>query len=707
MTAIAIVSSLLFMSQFPAISPVANVHPDETTQLPPPNTDSDGDMIPDVHESLFEEWMNWTNVDGREISIEGLDKNDATDAALDMDRDGLNSTEEFCWPYPANCTAPGFPRGLTGQANEQGDRKYLDPRVADTDGDGLPDGFEAYMCERIGGFNVITQRFNCLRFDPLNGSDFTDDPDEDGFDIDRDGELSVTERYTSSEEYAFGTNETFITELDGLWCRATLPEGSDFRAWPYIGTNSNSTFRNILSACTTNSTGTVGEDLWLGTDPLLDDSDRYHWDGFAIRSLYPSFGDGMLDGWEVHFGLDPLNRTNALIDEDRDGWDRNRDGIITDDLSRTLTALSVGEALSNIQEYKIHFDDGNTVYPGLKSTELGQTGEVVRYPLIFDEEGGIETIHYDIKSLLAYENTLHVITSYGMTAINLETNESVHQWYPQGVIASDATHITQDGVTFAIGISTSEGVMVVPILTDGTMASLDLWTQITAEPMHAITQLTSQDGLPTLIALGDHGQGKVIELSSGFEIEATYDLGSGIVTSLFERNATVTDVSHGINSKGESLLAIATNIGLVLVQTATARGDASGEWVVYYDQDNSSFSPEIDDVRTLTLGSQGNPAEIRTVVFDGPSKLNSEVLWFGTPGGVHRLDLSTGLISHSGLLGHPGIEGKTVKETNSIQSIFPNGDELLVGSDWGLWSIAGDYNAVYGCLLYTSDAADE
>ena len=78
-------------------------------------------------------------------------------------------------------------------------------------------------------------------------------------------------------------------------------------------------FVNILSACTNNVTGVVGEDLWLGTDPLLDDSDRYSWDGFAIRPLYPSFGDGMPDGWEVHFGLDPLNRSNALLDDDRDG----------------------------------------------------------------------------------------------------------------------------------------------------------------------------------------------------------------------------------------------------------------------------------------------------------------------------------------------------------------------------------------------------
>ena len=88
-----------------------------------------------------------------------------------------------------------------------------------------------------------------------------------------------------------------------------------------------------MKACTS-AESPVGEDLWLGTDPLLKDSDRYNWDGFSIRSLFPSFGDGIPDGWEVHFGLDPLNRSSALTDEDFDGWDRNLDGILSPDVSQ-------------------------------------------------------------------------------------------------------------------------------------------------------------------------------------------------------------------------------------------------------------------------------------------------------------------------------------------------------------------------------------
>ena len=209
----------------------------------------------------------------------------------------------------------------------------------------MPDGYEVYMCHRLGGFDPVDLRYSCPSFDPLNGSDVTLDSDSDGFDVNRDGILSDSERYTAPEEYAYGMPSNFTAELDGLWCYATEPEGSVLKNWPYLPSGNNATFHNLLAACTKTAVNPVGEDLWLGTDPLMDDSDRYLWDGFSIRPLYPSFGDGIPDGWEVHFGLNPLNRSNALDDPDADGWDANRDGGLSDDVSRTETALKLGDCL--------------------------------------------------------------------------------------------------------------------------------------------------------------------------------------------------------------------------------------------------------------------------------------------------------------------------------------------------------------------------
>ena len=53
-------------------------------------------------------------------------------------------------------------------------------------------------------------------------------------------------------------------------------------------------------------------------------------------------------------------------------------------------------------------------------------------------------------------------------------------------------------------------------------------------------------------------------------------------------------------------------------------------------------------------------------------------------------------MTHSGDLEHPGINGFAVQGTNDIVSILPTDSELLVGSAWGLWSLNGGYNAVYG-----------
>ena len=561
LTTLAVVASLVFMSQFPAISSVSSVHPKTTEGERPPSTDTDGDKIPDVHENLFEEWMNWTTVDGRDVYIPGMNREDASDAFVDLDKDGLNATEEYCWPYPANCTASGFPRGLTGTVDGEGVRSYLDPRVADTDGDGMPDGYEAYMCHRTGGFDIFTLRYVCPAFDPLNASDLTDDPDEDGFDVNRDGVLSVTERFTSPEEYRQGAPVNHTTELDGLWCSASMPEGSILLNWPFIPTGANATFANLLSACTTNATNVVDEDLWLGTDPLLDDSDRYHWDGFSVRRLFPSFGDGIPDGWEVHFGLDPLNRTNALIDHDQDGWDANRDGGVSPDVSRTLTAIKLGEALSTLEEYLVHEDDGNTVIAGLKTVAYGTGDDTsAMVPLSFTapiEE--LSVMHYDIRDIETDGTNVYVTTRYGLSFLDMDLGSNTDQWMPQGVELHDSLLLKNEDDAFALALATNVGLAVAPLQADGSFSELSGWSWSMGDGLNALAMLDIEGQNQQLVALGDAGAGAVIEINSAGGIVDTYALSATLTSLLSESNASVTSIAHGAVGGGTNMLIVGTD----------------------------------------------------------------------------------------------------------------------------------------------------
>ena len=73
-----------------------------------------------------------------------------------------------------------------------------------------------------------------------------------------------------------------------------------------------------------------------------------------------------MDGWEVFFGLDPLNETDSLLDSDMDGWDLDRDGMVMPDGSRAT--LYLGDACSNLGEYFIYMDHRTSVSAGRKQT---------------------------------------------------------------------------------------------------------------------------------------------------------------------------------------------------------------------------------------------------------------------------------------------------------------------------------------------------
>ena len=565
-----VVSGLFFVSQLPAISNVGTTDPNLTEGDRPPATDSDGDKIPDVHENLFSEWINFSSPDNRPVFMKGLDKDDASDAYIDIDIDGLNATEEYCWPYPAECVEPGFTRGLTGVINESGERWYLDPRVSDTDGDGMPDGFEAHMCEKMGGFDNDEKRYVCEMFDPLNASDADLDPDEDGFDVNRDGFMSISELLTSPEEYIFGASSNWTNELDGLRCHAPNPESSLLAEWPFITETPNATrFMNILDACARNGTvGVIDEHLWLGTNPIEEDSDRFNYDGVKHRRLFPSSGDGITDGWEIHFGLDPLNRSNALVDLDNDGWDANRDGIISLDLQRSVEALAVGEQLSTLEEYFVHLDEGNMVKSGMRSAELGATEGTYSEYLLSQEasEDEVSVMHHDIREFYEDGDHLWVGTKLGISIIDFANTESTDYELPQGHDLHDM--IVLEGHVVMV---TEEGVWIAEY-SDGIIEDIAQWSYYPGR-YTAGAELIADGADDYVLALGYAGFGSVFQIN---EISVTeLAIGSGIKNSLNTGNATATSIVHVDSAESSLMLFIGTDVGMLTVETATARDAAT------------------------------------------------------------------------------------------------------------------------------------
>ena len=685
-----VVLGLFLVSQLPAISNVSTTDPNLATGDEIPQIDTDDDKIPDQHEERYSEDVVFFSTDNRLVFMDGLDKLEP-DAEFDKDIDGLTALEEYCWPYPAECVESGFVRGQTGNLNESGERWYLDPRVADTDGDGMPDGFEAHMCEKLGGYDMEEKKFVCESFDPLNASDADIDLDEDGFDVNRDGFLSINELLTSSEEYIYGAPSNWTNELDGMRCYAPNPESSILSEWPFITENSNFTkFQNILSACARNGTeNVIDEYIWLGTNPISEDSDRFNFDGVKHRRLFPSSGDGIMDGWEIHFGLDPLNRSNALIDLDNDGWDSNRDGVISPDPQRSLEALKVGEQLSTLEEYFVHLDDGNTVKAGLRSVELGSSdGTYKEYPLV--QSAGSDEIsvyNHDIRSI--HNDGSHIIfgTKLGITIVDFTEESSTHYQLPQGHDLHDMV-VLDDHIV----LMTESGTWIASY-NEGALSTASTWDYFPGK-YTAGTQLQIDGGDDYVIALGFGGFGSVFQINSLSVTE--FSIGSGIANAMLTGNATATSVAHSAVSSGSVTLFVGTDVGLFTVETTSARDDAVPNWKFYFSPEPTPIAKSIDNLRAIGSEGGGNPATVNALQLDGPDESAAQVAWIGTPSGLHRMDLLSDIIQFGGDYEHQGIDGVSVDGANSIHSIHSTGTEVLIGSSWGLWSLNGGYSAVFG-----------
>ena len=156
----------------------------------PTNPDTDGDGMPDGWEMEHRRWIGDTYNGG---NLWTLDPRDPSDKDEDADGDGLSNLCEYLWSnLLVNVLREGLPtHGETSEAAKNW--TATDPNNIDSDGDSLPDGWEArYTCSWSKDNSGIN---------PLNGSDYLNNPDGDGYDVDRDGILSPEESLVNWLEY--------------------------------------------------------------------------------------------------------------------------------------------------------------------------------------------------------------------------------------------------------------------------------------------------------------------------------------------------------------------------------------------------------------------------------------------------------------------------------------------------------------------------
>ena len=697
-TTAVLIAGLMLLSQMPSVSQVDNANPLKTNQEPPPVSDSDGDGIPDVHENTYSEWVNWTTSDAREVTIRGMDRMDASDAPEDFDNDGLNNTEEYCWPYRWNCTIDA--KGLTGVLDtDTGDRVHLDPRRADSDGDGLPDGFEVYLCVTArNAYSAENNLYTCSDgFDPLNSSDGALDADRDGFDVDRDGIYEPHEWFNNTEEYSMGAGDNWTTELDGLRCSFTPPEGptsNDDGEWPYLTMS----WPNINEACTENETAAYGEDVWLGTNPSEADSDRFWYDGFTVNE-YSGSGDGLPDGWEVFFGMDPLNRSDRLEDPDLDGWDLDKDGFTSKDVSGKEEDLAAGEEFSNLEEYNVFLDDENWVLAGLKSVMKGSTeGSLEQVPMSRSSSamGTYSVLHHDVKKLIEIDNqTFIACTRLGFSTIMLDEDRSQDDWLPTGWELNDAELVSGD--TDVLVVATNKGVIVVPLDGDSdTPAAISTWDIMEGDSYTTVTIL-QQDGSDSHALLLGLDGGSIIRIS-GFDgtVIDVDDISVELHQAIFDASATPTDAIH-VEHSGRSRLFVGTSEGML--EAAVSSGAEGWEFTSPLWHFSAVDDDHLREVSALAPKNT-NAEYVNTIISDGPIGSDPVVLWFGTNSGLHKFNLEKDTIQHSGLQAHPTDIDQNPKDlANAVTSILSADGKLMIGSKSGMWSLQGSYAAIQGFTL--------
>ena len=680
---ILMISSLVFISQTRPQSPVSSTNPILADGNESPVTDQDGDSIPDLYEVIFGETLI-QEINSQKISVEGLNPSDSTDNTTDYDRDGLTSLQEYCWPYTLEICFDER-NTLTGKSPEEsssGLREYLDPRKSDTDGDGLPDGYEVYMCTTGGMYSnnpidPISQKkfWECQYFDPLDPRDNMEDFDRcdldfswgcgDGFDFNSDGIIDLGERFTNTEEYLFGSPEDWITEIDGLWCSGEI-------------------FGLTEDSCQTEFSLETGESGWLGSDPRFSDSDYYYWDDIIPVGL-EILGDGIIDGWEAHHGLDPRNSSDAIIDSDNDGWDSNRDGIITPDIT---TSTSIwGEALSNFEEFLIDYDDSNGVTSGLTGFSLSENSNDF---LTYHHSTPIDLIDTSINSIISDQsrNRLYVSSMHGITTLDPFSSTSSKFIFESGLYGRTLTKSSLDNYEYLF-LGSNIGFHIIRLVNG--LPSVESIINFEIGEITEILELKNSAEKISLLLMGN-SDAWTFSLDNNFSNDGT-NIPSPvheISDNLLEFNASVTSAIHAEFEERIPLLLVGTDKGLLGWNYTDGIKLTDNPWWIF-NVSTAEFFVNTD------IFNPSNSATVNTMLDVSRDSESSEV-WIGTTGGLHTIDLDllfsqpTKAFDSERMLSYDGL----INGANNIHSILPIDDRVIVGSKDGTWALEGRYDGILG-----------
>jgi len=316
----------------------------------PRTVDTDRDGMSDAEEGEMDTIPLDPDTDGDGL-LDGMENERGTDPLVrDTDGDGLDDGMEIWFGMnPLTPDREKAPPDMDSDGISDVTEPFhgTDPRSNDTDGDGLPDGMEAFMLhtdptssDTDGDGLSDSDELFAIFSNPLNndtdGDGLTDgeelksgtspvlsDHDRDGVpdgrelligtdpglpDTDRGGLLDGVELILGKDPLDPDDDLPFIMDSDGdgLSDLEELKRGTD------------------PSSRDTDSDGlTDGEEIFLfGTDPLDDDSDGDRAaDGREVHSLFTdpleedTDGDGLVDGREADdWGTDPL-----MNDTDGDG----------------------------------------------------------------------------------------------------------------------------------------------------------------------------------------------------------------------------------------------------------------------------------------------------------------------------------------------------------------------------------------------------